>query len=231
MGERTDDAGSIRAAFGRRLSDTPQDSRGLEGARRFRGRVVELGRGVRFGLVRGKDGRPRLRTRSADASRLASPERRFLARAAALAVDAARELMWGDRTRAIVILAEARRLAEQSSAEPLVSAWTDIGKDVQLRSASIPTAGDGIPGSDGHRNGGGPSGRRSPSHPTTCRHDALRHVTERNASSPPSSRTTCEASRSRYRRRRHAGRDDEPTAEKICDLRFLDLFPLYFDDR
>jgi hypothetical protein len=68
-----------------------------------------------------------------DVSRPASPEQRLLARAAALAVDAAGELMWGDPTRAVVVLAEARRLAGQSSAEPLVSAWADIGKDVQLK--------------------------------------------------------------------------------------------------
>ena len=115
------------------------------------------------------------------ASRPASPERRLPARAAALAVDAARELIWGDRTRAIVVLAEARRLAEQSSAEPLVGAWTDIGKDVQVRVRLHP---DGWGWHSWQRrpsNGGGPSGRAlaEPSDDLQARRFATRNRAQR----------------------------------------------------
>ena len=94
-----------------------------------------------------------------DASRLPNPERRFLARAAVLAVDAAREGMWGDPTRTIVILAEARRLAEQSSAQPFVSAWTAIGKDVQLRLRLHPDGWGWHSWERRPQNGGGATGK------------------------------------------------------------------------
>ena len=181
VGKRTDDAGSIRAAFRRRLSDPLQDRRNLEGARRFAGEWSSWADAFVSGLYVERTAHRVFEHALRVASRPANPERRLPARAAALAVDAARELIWGDRTRAIVVLAEARRLAEQSSAEPLVGAWTDIGKDVQVRVRLHP---DGWGWHSWQRrpsNGGGPSGRAlaEPSDDLQARRFATRNRAQR----------------------------------------------------